>query len=341
MSDSGTNHPLNQLFQAVDPEGQVPNSDRDALLNVLQDLIGEDWDEVNQQLESLMNDCEGQNLPQAFVPAFPSAIATTVDPSILLMLSQNIEAATGLVSQLPNPGDSDSLNLLRQIDFHLAEASLGINDLQQGSSRLDTDSAISQIHPASTKTETTAKTPSQRRRIPWQVLIGAGCLLLPLSLRFGLPPLIQSIAPLTASHAASSLYTVTSVQPESLEVRRPDGTRLQIKLLGIAFDQGQWGEETRGVLVMLLKASGGQVQLEPAIPQTIAEQTEAIQNSSPLGVIAHLPNGTSLQEILLFNGLVRLNEKELKAMPAQLVQKLRAAQASAQSQHKNIWGDSP
>lgn len=323
MSNSSDN-PFKQLFQAVDPDGQVSEEEQQQLLNVLEAMMGKGWGDVTQQMGLLMADLDPETVPQA------TANSDGQKCLILPRLAQTIESATALVAQIPTkPGDESALNVLRQLDFYLAEAALSISDLQHSRQNTPPDVAL----PAASKPAALPSSSPKPRRLwqmPWQVLMVPALILLPFGIKFGLPRLMP--APAATTPQSASLYQVTGIEGQTIQLRRADGTTSNLRLLGLANAADPWQTEANGVIAMLVKSSGGQVRLESVVPQSSRDQVRAI---------ARLPNGTSLQEILLAGGLARINDQEISLLPENLATTLQQAQATAQAQHKNIWGDVP
>ena len=53
--------------------------------------------------------------------------------------------------------------------------------------------------------------------------------------------------------------------------------------------------------------------------------------------LVELPNGTTLQQVLLEDGVAKLDDSTLEGLSSPEVTVLQEAQATAKSQHKNIW----
>ncbi len=73
--------------------------------------------------------------------------------------------------------------------------------------------------------------------------------------------------------------------------------------------------------------------------KVLVSQTQLAQNDIVEAIVS-LPNGTPLQEVLLSDGLAKLNLNTLKILPENLALRLQQAEANAKLQHKNVWGDS-
>lgn len=120
---------------------------------------------------------------------------------------------------------------------------------------------------------------------------------------------------------------VLSLQGKVLTVEQPGESPQTVQLAGIAPASERWQAEANGVIAMLLESNQGQVSVE-------------LLSQTPFGTrlaVIELPNGTTLQEILLEDGVAKLDSDSLKTLPPEVVTTLKQAQASAQLQHKNIW----
>ena len=120
---------------------------------------------------------------------------------------------------------------------------------------------------------------------------------------------------------------VVSVQGSTLSVKVPGQSPQTIQLAGIAPADKHWQEETTGVISALLESTRGQVSVN----------TMGRSPSGEASALVELPNGTTLQQVLLEDGVAQLDNDSLSRFPADVSAKLQAAQAAAQSQHKNIW----
>lgn len=162
-------------------------------------------------------------------------------------------------------------------------------------------------------------------------------LLLPLGLKLGFPAvLVQAeqaglLQPFIKSQI-SSAYTVKviALKPNlMLTVHTPEKSSITVRLLGLQAANEQWQSQQAGTIAMLLQASNVQVALlniQPIKPREVA-------------AIVALPNGTSLQEVLLEDGLAELEPSQLSQLPQDTTQRLQQAETEARKQRKNIWGE--
>lgn len=118
-----------------------------------------------------------------------------------------------------------------------------------------------------------------------------------------------------------NLYRVESIQQGVLRLQAPDRSYKAVRLAGLTMSD-RWQGQAEGVVLMVLNADGARVRL-------IDEG----------GLIA-LPNGTLLQEVLLADGLAKLDANRLSSFPRSIRDRLQKAEAAARAQHKNVWGDS-
>lgn len=100
-------------------------------------------------------------------------------------------------------------------------------------------------------------------------------------------------------------------------------------MAGLAPSSPRWQAEATGVLTLLLQASDGKVSIQ-TMHSTQARQTVAL---------VALPNGTLLQQILLAQGLAKLDRQQISDLPPDIQIVLQQSQASAQQEHKNTWGE--
>lgn len=78
---------------------------------------------------------------------------------------------------------------------------------------------------------------------------------------------------------------------------------------------------------MVLQSSGGNVSLS---------YVQSLELDSEIRAIAALPNGTSLQQILLTDRLAKLDRSQ--SLPIDIAQAFQIGEADARSQRKNVWG---
>jgi endonuclease YncB( thermonuclease family) len=150
---------------------------------------------------------------------------------------------------------------------------------------------------------------------------------LPSALKLSIPALLHQHSLLTAA-PTQSFSRVKAIAGNTLTVLAPNGSTQQIQLAGLAPPSPRWQRQTTGVLTRLLEASEGQVSIQ------------TVHHIQPKQVIAlvKLPNGTLLQQILLSQGLAKLDPQQLSKLPPNIQLVLQQAQASAQHERKNAWG---
>lgn len=120
---------------------------------------------------------------------------------------------------------------------------------------------------------------------------------------------------------------IVSAEGTMLKIQEPNQAPQTVQLAGLVPAAGHWQAEANGVISMLMESTQGQVSVQ-TIGQTPSGESLAI---------VELPNGTTLQQILLENGIVKLDPVGVKSLPAATATQLRQAQTSAQAEHKNIW----
>lgn len=158
---------------------------------------------------------------------------------------------------------------------------------------------------------------------PHYLVLCATLLLAPLGLKLGAVPLLHQMEGLSWIKVSEdqTLYKVESIEQGVLMLQAPDRSYKQVRLAGLTIGD-RWQGQAEGVLLMVLNAAGARVRL-------IDER----------GLIA-LPNGTLLQEVLLADGLAKLDAKSFPSLPQTIRDRLRKVEATARAQHKNIWGES-
>jgi hypothetical protein len=97
---------------------------------------------------------------------------------------------------------------------------------------------------------------------------------------------------------------VESIQAGILLVKPSAGETLRVQLLGLTFDKN-WRPQAEGAISMLLNSAQAKVNLS---------HTQSTHDDL-IAAIVTLPNGTSLQEILLADGLAKLDLSALKTVP--------------------------
>jgi endonuclease YncB( thermonuclease family) len=173
-------------------------------------------------------------------------------------------------------------------------------------------------------------------KLHYAVLFGT-MLLLPVGIKLGVPALLMKgeqmgLLQVFTKTQASSPYTVEEIAFKSnlrLTVRTPEKSVIKVRLIGLQAANEQWQSQAAGEIALLLKASNAQVFLlnvQPIKPGAIS-------------AIIALPNGTLLQEILLADGLAKLDPAQLPHLSQQTTQGLQQAQAKAKAQRKNVWGE--
>ena len=158
-------------------------------------------------------------------------------------------------------------------------------------------------------------------------LLWAIALSLPFVLKFSIPAILHGQRFAIAA-PVKSLYRVQAIQGHTLTMLALNGSTQQIQLAGLAPSSPRWQREATGILTLLLQASEGQVLIQ-TMPHNPAGQPVAL---------VKLPNGTLLQQILLAQGLAKLDPQQLSNLPPDIQIALQQAQTSAQQEHKNIWG---
>ena len=167
----------------------------------------------------------------------------------------------------------------------------------------------------------------------FHLAICAIALLFPIALKLSTPLLSRLAAEaeeLTSlrSHPRTS-YLVASIRGTTLTLQTPDGTHIHVQLAGIKPLEAQVAEAS-GVTAMLIQTNG---RVNLAHVQKINPELER--------AIVQLPNGTSLQHVLLADGLATLDKSQLKDLPQSVAIDLRQAQAIAQAQRKIFSSSCP
>ncbi len=155
---------------------------------------------------------------------------------------------------------------------------------------------------------------------------------LPLALKLGTPALLaqgerSGVLKIFQPQADRSRVMVESVEGYTLITRTSDNATLKVKLAGLQNLDRHWQNQAASVIAMVLQSSGGTVSLSYMQPLKFGREIRAI---------ATLPNGTSLQQILLTDGLAKFDLSQ--PLPIGLPQAFQAAEADARSQGKNVWG---
>lgn len=173
-------------------------------------------------------------------------------------------------------------------------------------------------------------------KLRYAVLFGT-MLLLPVGIKLGVPALLMKGEQMGVLQAftksqTSSIYIVETIAFKSnltLTVRTSEKSVIKVQLIGLQAANKQWQSQAAGAIALLLQASNAQVSLI---------NTQPIKPGEIAGIIT-LPNGTSLQEILLADGLAKLDFPPLARLPQETTQRLQHAEAQAKAQRKNVWGE--
>lgn len=168
------------------------------------------------------------------------------------------------------------------------------------------------------------------------VLFGT-MLLLPLGIKLGVPALLMKgeqmgLLQVFTKPQNSSTYIVETISLKptlTLTVRSPEKSAIKVRLIGLQVANEQWQSQAAGEITLLLKASNAQVALL---------NVRSIKPGEVAAIVALL-NGTLLQEILLADGLAKLDPAQLPYLPQQTTQELQQAQAQAKAHRKNAWGE--
>lgn len=124
---------------------------------------------------------------------------------------------------------------------------------------------------------------------PQTIALCVAMLLLPSVVKLGVPALVRQADQLGWLYPQpKDLYTVTSIHKGVLIVQAPGRSPQRIQLRGLQISD-RWHKEAEGVLALVLSPSGSQVRLLHLHPVAGGE----------LRAIVSLPNGTTLQEVLL------------------------------------------
>lgn len=194
------------------------------------------------------------------------------------------------------------------------------------------DATLEQVEPSAGRVITpTSRGHSYFKHIKVRhVLLGLAAIALPLTLKFGIPAVLSNrrVEPLLDS-SNSAMAQVLSFDGETLIVEQPGRPPESMHLAALSPLEPHWQAEANKVFSLLLEANKGKVSVVPVAPL-----------SSPTNLaLIELPNGTTLQEVLLSNGIAKLNQNGLDAVPSDVATTLQEAQATAQAQHKNIWSE--
>ncbi|MBW4440377.1 MAG: hypothetical protein KME10_03905 [Plectolyngbya sp. WJT66-NPBG17] len=288
---------------------------------------------LTAELDSFLSELGDMPLTQATV----EPLNKQTDSALVEVLGSHVESAGGVVEVLSTRTVSQqALNALRCVELQLTALTIGVSDLRQ---------ALEQnLRPQSRRFWRRSITALLRRIQfrqhsnaaivkPQHIALFALMICIPLGLKLGVPTLLHQaerarwFEQLRSQN--SSFNTVESIQNGILLIKTPAGETLRVKLAGLDLDT-QWQAQAEGIMAMLL---------QPAQTKVMLSHTQMTQNGVTTSIVS-LPNGTSLQEILLSDGLAKLNLGDLNPLPEPLVLKLKQAETKAKLQHKNVWGDS-
>lgn len=166
---------------------------------------------------------------------------------------------------------------------------------------------------------------------PRLVALFSVMLLLPLGLKLATPILLKQgmeLRNVLPFGSTQQQYIVESVEGYTLTLRTRNQTQFKVRLAGLQSGSEYWQRQAAAVTAILLHSSGAEVQLK---------NIQFLDSSEEAQAIAQLPNGTPLQQVLLADGLAKLDYAQLKQLPLQFAQPFQKAEASARSQQKNIW----
>lgn len=154
-------------------------------------------------------------------------------------------------------------------------------------------------------------------------------LVLPVGMKAGLPAFeteLSRVKLLIGVEQAANppVYGVESINQGVLTLYQPDGTTVKNTLAGLAASPPRWQNEATGILGTILQSSQGRVFVKAITPSSS---------------IVALPNDTTLQRILLSNGVAKTDPQQLALMPADVAASLRQAETQAKQQRKNIWAE--
>lgn len=258
------------------------------------------------------------------------------DSALVKVLGNHVEHASGVVEVLSTrPVTQHALNALRRVELQLTALTIGVGDLRQAleqnlrppSLRRWKRSMTALLHRIQFHQHSSTLTLK-----PQHVALFALVICIPLGLKLGVPTLLSQaeragwLEQLQPQNL--SLDTVESIQDGILMIKTPAGETLRVKLAGLDL-AAPWQNQAEGVIAMLMQTTQAKV---------IVSHTQIYQSGITEAIVT-LPNGTSLQEILLSDGLAKLNLNNLNTLPENLVFKLKQAEARAKLQHKNVWSD--
>lgn len=253
-------------------------------------------------------------------------LGTADETTLVAVLNQQFQALCDTLIAIKNsPLAQSQAETLTKLESYLAYAQMEIEVLEP---------VAPSESPELTPSNFPAVAPPAKKNFKlgrikgWQIALCGAAVCLPLALKLGVPAVLSSrrVESLLASGRSEMDY-VTSVQGDVLTVEQPGESPQAMQLAGIAPASEHWQAEANGVISMLLESNQGQVSVE-SLGQTSSDTHLAI---------IKLPNGTTLQEILLKDGVAKLDSDSLETLPPEVSTTLKQAEALAQSQHKNIW----
>ena len=258
------------------------------------------------------------------------------DSTLVEVLGDHVESASGVVEVLSTRSVSEqALNALRRVELQLTALTIGVSDLRQALEQNGRPQPLRRWKRTMTALLHRFQFQQHSGHLiikPKHIVLLAFMLCVPLGLKLGVPTLLHQ-----ADQAGwleklypqnQSLDTVESIQDGIFRLKKPSGEILRVKLAGLVLDE-PWQSQAEGVMAMLLR---------PAQAKVMVSHTQLAQNDITEAIVS-LPNGTPLQEILLADGLAKLNPSTLKTLPGTLILRLQQAEANAKLQHKNVWGD--
>lgn len=275
---------------------------------------------------------ELSDMPLTQAPAQP--LDKQTDSALVEVLGSHVESAGGVVEVLSTRTVSQqALNALRRVELQLTALTIGVSDLRQALEqnlrpqplRYWRRSITALLHRIQFRQHSDASVVKPRH-----VALFALMICIPLGLKLGVPTLLHQVEragwlkPLQLQN--SSFNTVESIQNGILLIKTPARETLRVKLAGLNLD-AQWQAQAEGVMAMLLQPAQVKVMVNHA----------QVTESGITEALVSLLNGTSLQEILLSDGLAKLDLSNLNSLPDNLVLKLKQAEAKAKLQHKNVW----
>jgi hypothetical protein len=152
-------------------------------------------------------------------------------------------------------------------------------------------------------------------------------LLSPLIAKVGTPLIQHQALQALSNQLPQSDYQVVEIKDGDIMLRSPQDTHRQVHLSGLEALPPHWEAQATGTLGMLTQNTTVSVQ---CLHQCEPGETEE--------ALVSLPNGTLLETVLLSDGLGKLDPEQLQSLPYSVSSTLQSAQATAQQQHKNVWG---